>query len=79
EPHDVVFANRLPSLIEQLALGGPLEQLDEKLIVQAEGLLAHITSTMHRQMVVNNVGKGGGKAKTLKFVLKLRGGKLPES
>jgi hypothetical protein len=79
EPHDVVFANRLPSLVEQLALGGPLEQLDEKLIVQAEGLLAHVTSTMHRQMIVNNVGKGGGKAKTLKFVLKLRAGKLPES
>ncbi len=79
EPHDVVFANRLPSLIEQLALGGPLEHLDEKLIVQAEALLAYVTSTMHRQMIVNNVGKAGGKAKTLKFVLKLRAGKLPES
>jgi hypothetical protein len=75
----VVFANRLPGLVEQLVITGPQDKLDEKLIVAAEELLGHVTSPSHRQMVINNIGKGGGVAKTLKYVLKLRSGKLPES
>jgi hypothetical protein len=59
-------------LIEQLAIAGPQETLDEKLIVQAEALMAHVIGADHRLMVVNNIGKAGGLAKTLKFVLRLR-------
>ncbi len=72
EPPDVVFAQRLPALIEQLVLPSPHDTLDEKLIAQAETLLALIIAPDHRLMVINNVGKGGGEAKTLKFVLRLR-------
>jgi hypothetical protein len=77
EAPDVVFAQCLPVLVEQLVIVGPQETLDEKLIQQAETLLAFIINADHRQAVVNNVGKGGGLAKTLKYVLRLRSEKLP--
>ena len=79
EPHDVVFAHRLPGLVEQLVVTGPQEPLDEKMIQAGEELLHHIINPSHRQMVVNNIGKGGGTGKSLKFVLKLRGERLSEA
>lgn len=72
EAPDVLFAQRLPALIEQLVIANPNEPLDENLIVQAENLLGHILNTDHRHMVVNNIGKGSDMGKTLKFVLRLR-------
>jgi len=78
EPVDAVFAQRLPSLVEQLAATGPQDKLEEKLIVQIEELLAHVISTDHRLMIINNVGKGGGAAKTLKFILRLRARKVSD-
>ena len=39
EAPDVIFAQRLPALIEQLVVSGPTDPLDPKLIVQAETLL----------------------------------------
>jgi len=77
EAPDAIFAQRLPGLIEQLVLAGPHDQLDEKLIAQAETLLAFVISPDYRQMIVNNIGKAGGLGKTLKFVLRLRSDKLP--
>jgi hypothetical protein len=79
EPADVIFAQRLPALVEQLVLSTPGDTLDEKLIISAEGLLAYIINPDHRWMVVNNVGKGGGLARTLKFVMRLRAEKIPEA
>lgn len=78
EAPDVIFAQRLPALAEQLVIGGAPESLDEKLIVQVEKLLTHVVNPDHRLMVVNNVGKSGGLAKTLKFVLRLRAEKIPD-
>ncbi|HXP61688.1 MAG TPA: hypothetical protein VN829_14425 [Dongiaceae bacterium] len=78
EAPDVLFAQRLPGLIEQLALCGFQDRLDEKLIVSAEALLALVVNPDHRLMVINNLGKGGGLAKTLKFILRLRGAKAGE-
>src|SRR6266576_3892328 len=69
EAPEVPFAQRLPVLIEQLVVATGQESLDEKLIVHAEGLLAYVTHPDHRLMIVNNIGKSGGLAKTLKFVL----------
>ncbi len=77
EAPDVVFAQRLPALIEQLVVaGGPQDNLDEKLIAQAERLLAFIISTDHRLMVINNLGKVSAVGKTLRYVLALRSDKL---
>jgi len=78
EAPDVLFAQRLPALVEQLVLNGPQESLDEKLIIQAEALLAQVISPEHRLMIINNVGKGGGTAKTLKYVLRLRAGNVSD-
>jgi hypothetical protein len=36
-------------------------------------MLALVLNPEHRLMIVNNVGKGGGLARTLKYVLRLRG------
>jgi hypothetical protein len=72
EAPDVIFAQRLPALIEQLGVAGPHEPLDEKMVAQLEALLAFIVSLDHRLMVINNVGKSGGTGKTLKYVLRLR-------
>ena len=72
EASDVVFAQRLPALVEQLGVTGPRGPLDEKLVVQLETLLAFVISPDHRLMIINNIGKGGGAGKTLKYVLRLR-------
>ncbi len=79
EAPDVVFAQRLPGLLEQLVLPGPDDRLEEKLLAQAEALLAHVINPDHRLMVINNIGKGGGAARTLRYVLRLRAEKLPET
>jgi Txe/YoeB family toxin of Txe-Axe toxin-antitoxin module len=73
EAPEVVFAHRLPALVEQLGVAGPQAPLDEGLIRQVEALLALVISSEHRLMIVNNVGKNGGVEKTLKYVLRLRG------
>jgi hypothetical protein len=78
ESPDVIFAQRLPALIEQLVLGGPQETIEERLLVQTETLLGYVISPDHRQMVINNLGKTGGPAKTLKYVLPLRSENPPE-
>ena len=78
EAPDVIFAQRLPALIEQLGVAGADEPLDEKLVAQLEALLAHVVSLDHRLMVINNIGKGGGAGRTLKFVLRLRAGRLTD-
>jgi hypothetical protein len=72
ESPDVVFAQRLPPLIEQIALPGEGGALDEKLIQEAETLLAFIIMPGHRSAVINNVGKGGGLARTLRYTLTFR-------
>jgi hypothetical protein len=78
EAPDVIFAQRLPALIEQLGVAGPHEPLDEKMVAQLEALLAFIVSLDHRLMVINNVGKSGGTGKTLKYVLRLRAERVPD-
>jgi hypothetical protein len=78
EAPDVVFAQRLPALTEQLVVTGPQDKLDEKYIVQAETLLAYVVNPDYRQAVINNIGKSGGAGKTLKYVLLLRSEKLPQ-
>ena len=79
EAPDLLFAQRLPGLIEQLAMSGSQDRLDEKLIVSAEALLAFVVNPDHRLMIINNVGKGGGMAKTLKFILRLRAAKAADT
>lgn len=79
EAPDLLFAQRLPGLIEQLAMSGSQDRLDEKLIVSAEALLAFVVNPDHRLMIINNVGKGGGMAKTLKFILRLRAAKAADA
>jgi hypothetical protein len=77
EPPDVTFAQRLPVLAEQLVVTGPQDPLDEKLIAQAESLLAFIINPDHRYMVVNNIGKSGGSGRSLRYVLRLRSDRAP--
>jgi hypothetical protein len=77
EPPDVTFAQRLPVLVEQLVVTNPQDSLDEKLIAQAESLLAFIINPDHRYMVVNNIGKGGGSGRSLRYVLRLRSDRAP--
>ncbi len=77
EAPDVVFAQRLPPIIEQFVVLNPQECLNEKLVTQVEGLLAHIINVDHRLSVINNIGKAGGAGKSLKFVLRFRAEKAP--
>jgi hypothetical protein len=72
ETPDVVFAQRLPPLVEQLVVTGENDPLDENHLQQAEALLAHIVNADHRQAVINNCGKAGGVARTARFVLTFR-------
>ncbi len=72
ESPDVVFAQRLPPLIEQLAIVGDRDVLDENLIKAAEYLLAYIVSADHRKSVINNIGKPGGLPRTLRYTLAFR-------
>jgi len=78
ESPDVVFAQRLPPLIEQLVITGERDTLDEKLILAAEALLAMIISPDQRRAVINNIGKPGGLARTLRYTLAFRFEKLSE-
>jgi hypothetical protein len=78
ESPDVVFAQRMPPLVEQLVITGERDTLDENLVKQAEDLLAFIIKPDHRHSVVNNMGKAGGLARTLRFVLTFRAVKLTE-
>jgi hypothetical protein len=78
ESPDVVFAQRLPPLVEQLVITAEQVALDEKLVKQAEDLLAFIIKPDHRHAVINNMGKAGGLARTLRFVLTFRAQKLTE-
>ena len=68
----------MPPLVEQLVITGDQATLDEKLVKQAEDLLAFIIKPDHRHAVVNNMGKSGGLARTLRFVLAFRSEKLTE-
>ena len=77
EPPDVTFAQRLPTLVEQFVTSGPRENLDEKLIVEVEQLLVFVVNPDHRQVIINNIGKGGGMGRILKHVLRLRADKTP--
>jgi hypothetical protein len=76
EAPDALFAQRLPNLVEQLVFNGPQDRLDEKLIATAEHLMAYVIRPDHRQMIINNVGKGSVAGKTLSFVLRLRAEKV---
>lgn len=77
EAPDVIFAQRLPAVVEQLVVSGPQDKLDEKLIAEAEKFLAFIINFDHRVTVINNMGKSGGAGKSLKFVLRFRAEKAP--
>ena len=79
EAPDVIFAQRLPAVVEQLVISGPQETLEESLLVQAENLITFVINPDHRLMIVNNIGKGGGIAKNLKYLLRLRAEKLAEA
>ena len=79
ESPDVVFAQRLPPLIEHLAITGDGGALDEKLIVAVESLLAFIISVDHRKAVINNIGKPGGLPRTLRYTLAFRLEKLSDN
>lgn len=79
ESPDVVFAQRLPPVIEQLAITGERDTLDEKSLLAAEALLAMIINTDHRKAVVNNIGKAGGLARVLRYTLAFRVEKLSDA
>lgn len=76
EAPDALFAQRLPSLVEQLVFSTSPDRLDEKAIATAEHLMNYVIRPDHRQMIVNNVGKGSTAGKTLSFVLRLRAEKV---
>ena len=78
ESPDVVFAQRLPPLIEQLVISGEGDTLDEKKLLAAEVLLALIINADHRKAVINNIGKAGGLPRTLRYTLAFRAEKLSE-
>jgi len=78
ESPDVVFAQRLPPLIEQLVITGERDTLDEKLIQSAEALLALIINADHRKAVINNIGKAGGLQRMLRYTLAFRLEKLTD-
>ncbi len=78
ESPDVVFAQRLPPLIEQLAVPANADSLDEKLIQSAEAMLALVIASDYRKSVINNIGKPGGLARTLRYTLAFRAEKLSD-
>ncbi len=78
ESPDVVFAQRMPPLIEQLAVPVEVPVLDEKLLKQAETLLSYIIGANHRSAVINNIGKSGGILRTLRYTLAFRAEKLSD-
>jgi hypothetical protein len=78
EVPEALFAQRLPGIVEQIAVTGPNDPLDEKLMREAESLLACILTADYRLSTINNLGKSGGAARTLKYVLRLRADKVPD-
>ena len=78
ESPDIIFAQRLPPLIEQLVTCSDSDIPDEKLILQAEALLAFIVSADYRNAVINNFGKSSGLAKTQRLVLTYRAASFNE-
>ena len=78
ESPDVVFAQRLPPLIEQLAIPANADSLDEKLIQSVEAMLALVIASDYRKSVINNIGKPGGLARTLRYTLAFRAEKLSD-
>jgi len=78
EAPETAFAQRLPALIDQLVVTHAQDSLDQKLIFQAENLIAFVINPDHRQSIINNVGKAGGSWKTLRYILKLRMEKVPD-
>jgi hypothetical protein len=78
EAPDVIFAQRLPAIVEQLVVSGPQDPLDEKLLGLAESLMGHVINPDYRHAIVNNIGKGGGTAATLRHVLRLRTDKVAD-
>jgi hypothetical protein len=72
ETPDVVFAQRLPPVIEQLVVPLAQDAPDAKLLAQAEALLDFIINQDHRLSVINNTGKGGGLARTMRFLMRFR-------
>ena len=78
ESPDVIFAQRLPPLIEQLVIANENDPLDERFIKEAEELLAFIVKPDHRFSVINNMGKSGGAARSLRFVLAFRAGEFTQ-
>ena len=75
---DVIFAQRLPPLVEQLVVTGENDPLDENRLQQVEALLAHIVNVDYRHAVINNFGKAGGAARTARFVLTFRAAVLTD-
>jgi len=78
EDPNVIFAQRMPALVEQLVVTGPNDPLDEKLVLQAEALLALVVNPDYRHSIVNNIGKSGGSAALLRHVLRLRADKVTD-
>jgi hypothetical protein len=78
EDPNVIFAQRMPAIVEQLVVSGPNDPLDEKLVLQAEALLALVVNPDYRHAIVNNIGKSGGSAATLRHVLRLRADKVTD-
>ena len=78
ESPDVVFAQRLPPLIEQLAIPADRDTLDEKLVQSVEAMLALVISSDYRKSIINNLGKAGGLARTLRYTLAFRVEKLSD-
>ena len=78
EAPETAFAQRLPALVDQLVITNPQDPLDQKLIFQAENLMAFVINPDHRQSIINNVGKAGGSWRTLRYILKLRMEKVPD-
>ena len=78
ESPDVVFAQRLPPLFEQLAIPANSDSLDEKLIQSVEAMLALVIASDYRKSVINNIGKPGGLARTLRYTLAFRAEKLSD-
>jgi hypothetical protein len=78
EAPDVIFAQRLPLLLEQFVLAGPQDAIEEKALKHAEELLSLIISSDHRLMVINNIGKSGGNGRSLRYVLRLRQERIPD-
>lgn len=77
EAPDVVFAQRLPPIIEQIAVPQGQDVPDEKMLKHAESLLEFVINPDHRYSVISNTGKAGGLAKTIRYLMRFRSEKDP--